>query len=218
MQTQKDIVLRMLKSEPASPILIEGYDFSYVGNFLKTEIPAKPEEPLVTLGGEALCTMEEIRDLITRLSRKGHTRRFVILEKVHRFRKDTSNALLKLLEEPPFDTHVILTALPYATLPTIRSRCSVVKFLSYMPTREKTEQLSSPLAHQFSELTKLGGEASAAVLESFICQAREEFLKETSQDKAVRKGAVIRAALEMLHKGVYSKISLQNIFIMWKYA
>lgn len=208
----------MLNGEPASPILIEGYDFLSVTNFLKQEAPAKPEEPLISLGGETLCTMDEIRELISRLNKKGHTRRFVILEKVHRFRKDTSNALLKLLEEPPLDTHLILTALPYATLPTIRSRCSVVKFLAYTPVPENTEHLSFPLAHQFSELTKLGGEGSVGVLESFICQARESFLQETSQDRAVRKGAVIRAALDMLNKGTYSKISLQNIFIMWKYA
>lgn len=218
MQTQKELVLRLLHSEPSSPLLIEGYDFAMLGNFLRTEIPADPSEPLHVLRSED-CSMDEVRGLISKLSRKSHARRFVVLEKVHRFRKDASNALLKLLEEPPLDTHLILTSLPYATLGTIRSRCSVVKFLSAAEKNsEKEAMLTAPLAHKFLEMNERTFEEHSLLLESFIYQAREDCLKETSSERAVKKSAVIQTALAMLQKGVYSKISLQNIFIMWKYA
>lgn len=59
---------------------------------------------------------------------EGRTRLFVI-EEADRLNESSSNALLKSLEEPPHTTHLVLvTARPAALLPTIRSRCQVVRF------------------------------------------------------------------------------------------
>lgn len=55
--------------------------------------------------------------------------RLFIIEDADRMNEAASNALLKTLEEPPRTTHLILiTARPAALLPTIRSRCQVVRF------------------------------------------------------------------------------------------
>ena len=41
----------------------------------------------------------------------------------------SANALLKVLEEPPHTSHIILlTARPAMLLPTIRSRCQMIRF------------------------------------------------------------------------------------------
>ncbi|MBU0729131.1 MAG: DNA polymerase III subunit delta' [Proteobacteria bacterium] len=60
--------------------------------------------------------------------------RVVVLEDVHTMRREAANSLLKILEEPPENTLLILTADDSATvLPTIISRCQTIPFypLSY---------------------------------------------------------------------------------------
>jgi DNA polymerase-3 subunit delta' len=59
---------------------------------------------------------------------EGHARVFII-EDADRLNESSSNALLKTLEEPPETTHLILlTSRPAALLPTIRSRCQIIRF------------------------------------------------------------------------------------------
>ena len=69
---------------------------------------------------------------------EGSARVFVI-EEADKLNEESSNALLKTLEEPPATTHIILiTARPASLLPTIRSRSQVVRF-SPLPAKEIEE-------------------------------------------------------------------------------
>lgn len=55
--------------------------------------------------------------------------RFFIIDDAERMNDESSNALLKTLEEPTKTSHIFLiTAHPAALLPTIRSRCQIVRF------------------------------------------------------------------------------------------
>jgi DNA polymerase III subunit delta' len=55
--------------------------------------------------------------------------RVFIVEEAEKLNPESSNALLKTLEEPPPTTHIILiTSRPASLLPTIRSRSQVVRF------------------------------------------------------------------------------------------
>ena len=54
-------------------------------------------------------------------------RRCLIIPDAHRLTPQTQNALLKTLEEPPEDALLILTGNEQAVLPTIRSRCMLVR-------------------------------------------------------------------------------------------
>jgi DNA polymerase III subunit delta' len=56
-------------------------------------------------------------------------RRVYIIDEAERFNEAAANSILKLLEEPP-DTSllILLTAKPYALLETIRSRCQMMNF------------------------------------------------------------------------------------------
>jgi DNA polymerase-3 subunit delta' len=72
-----------------------------------------------------------IRDLIQRLAIKPYEqgKRVVILGDAHTMNPEAGNALLKLLEEPPQKTLLILTARQTADLlPTIASRCQQIRF------------------------------------------------------------------------------------------
>lgn len=74
--------------------------------------------------------IEQVREAVDNiLSRpfEGRSRAFVI-DDAHLMTEQASNALLKALEEPPATSHVMLvTSSPQALLPTIRSRCQMLR-------------------------------------------------------------------------------------------
>ena len=69
------------------------------------------------------------QELIDLLNRTGHqSKNKVAIQEVDRMRKEAANAFLKTLEEPLRGTYLLLlTTRPYAILPTILSRCLVVR-------------------------------------------------------------------------------------------
>lgn len=72
--------------------------------------------------------VDQIRDVIERLSYKNEQLRVVIFDQVHLMNAQASNALLKTLEEPPENCWMILTSPSIKNvLSTIRSRCLVFK-------------------------------------------------------------------------------------------
>lgn len=59
---------------------------------------------------------------------EGNARVFLI-EDAEKLNESSANALLKVLEEPPHTSHIILlTSRPDMLLPTIRSRCQMIRF------------------------------------------------------------------------------------------
>ncbi len=77
--------------------------------------------------------IDQIRDLLRTLAMKPYQaqHRVVILADAHAMNKEASNALLKVLEEPPANTTLILTVRYKSDLlPTIVSRCRHIHFHS----------------------------------------------------------------------------------------
>jgi DNA polymerase III delta' subunit len=67
-------------------------------------------------------------------------RRVFIIEEAENLNEPSANSLLKVLEEPPDFTHIILvTASPFRLVPTIRSRCQTLTFSSI--GREEIEEI-----------------------------------------------------------------------------
>ncbi|MBN2430464.1 MAG: DNA polymerase III subunit delta' [Acidobacteria bacterium] len=87
--------------------------------------------------------IDQIRQLIQDiqfLPSEGN-RRLFILEGAERMNEEAANSLLKTLEEPPTKSIlVLLTTNFYALLPTIRSRCQIMKFMP-IPTTELEDAL-----------------------------------------------------------------------------
>jgi len=82
------------------------------------------------LSGTGRILIDQIRELRSKLSlvmdRPG--KRIIIVQPAERMRDEAANAFLKLLEEPPHDCCLILSATSTRDLlPTIISRCQVVK-------------------------------------------------------------------------------------------
>jgi DNA polymerase-3 subunit delta' len=79
----------------------------------------------------ASIKIEQVRDAVREIAGRpfeGRARAFTF-DEAHLLTEQAQNALLKSLEEPPATSHVFLvTASPQALLPTIRSRCQMLRF------------------------------------------------------------------------------------------
>lgn len=80
---------------------------------------------------KGILRIDQIRQLLATLTMKPFSarRRVVIVADAHALNPEAGNALLKMLEEPPADTILILTARQRSDLlPTIVSRCRHLRF------------------------------------------------------------------------------------------
>ncbi len=88
--------------------------------------------------GAAGYLVEQTRDVIrdVHLAPVEAPRKVYVFETADAFNESAANALLKTLEEPPGGVTMVLLAHSYeAVLPTIASRCQVVRFARIPPAR-----------------------------------------------------------------------------------
>ena len=95
------------------------------GNFPDVqEIEIAPDKTVVTIE-----QMQELRRLAYLKPMAGRRRVFIV-DQAESMSDDAANSLLKVLEEPPFHTQIVLLSdNPALILPTIKSRCQVLTFL-----------------------------------------------------------------------------------------
>jgi DNA polymerase III subunit delta' len=95
-------------------------DFQYQAGLL--------EEPLEKQRVLKIKTIREMERLLHMRAMEGR-RKIALLEPAERLGEDAAHSLLKILEEPPPETHLVLLAQdPSQLLGTIRSRCQWVRF------------------------------------------------------------------------------------------
>lgn len=88
-------------------------------------------KPRASIPANYQISIEVIRWIRKEMAKPPHRAklRIFILLNSHQMTTEAQNALLKMLEEPQPDTIFILTTdIPEALLPTIRSRCQVIRF------------------------------------------------------------------------------------------
>lgn len=132
--------------------------------------------------------VSQIRDLHPELARKTFfgKRRVILIHSGDRMNKSAANSLLKILEEPPKDTHFILTASQAGRVqPTIRSRSVILQVSP--PTEEEMANILSELNEKDSPPKK------AAALK--ISEGNIGLLKEISQGKVPGPGEMLEAVL-----------------------
>jgi DNA polymerase-3 subunit delta' len=77
---------------------------------------------------------------------EGKARVFLI-EDADKLNDSSANALLKVLEEPPHTSHIILlTSRPDMLLPTMRSRCHLIRFSSLSPEEIESHLVKNKIA------------------------------------------------------------------------
>jgi DNA polymerase-3 subunit delta' len=78
---------------------------------------------------------------------EGKARVFLI-DEAEKLNESSSNALLKILEEPPQTSHlVLLTSRPDMLLPTIRSRCQMIRFSPLSPEEIERHLIRNKIAN-----------------------------------------------------------------------
>jgi DNA polymerase-3 subunit delta' len=121
--------------ELAARLLCERTDTAPCGECTRcTQVRAGTHPDLVRIGlvtGKKEISIEAVRQLkrVMLMRAVGNARKVGVIDDADRLSIAAQNALLKLLEEPPRGTHLILvTPSVRALLPTIRSRCETVLF------------------------------------------------------------------------------------------
>src|SRR5918994_5379164 len=77
---------------------------------------------------------------------EGKARLFLV-EDADKLNDSSANALLKVLEEPPDTAHIVLlTSRPAMLLPTVRSRCQMIRFSPLKPQEIETYLVENKLA------------------------------------------------------------------------
>ena len=92
-----------------------------------------PYVKIVVPDGQSI-SIDAVRDMLRftklQVTGDGDTRRAIVIEQAHLLTIEAQNALLKLLEEPPAGTVLVLTAASgQALLPTICSRAQIITLL-----------------------------------------------------------------------------------------
>lgn len=166
--------------------------------------------------------VDDVRRLshFLRLTPSESAWKVVIIDSIDDLNRQASNALLKILEEPPsYALIVLISHAPFGLLPTIRSRCRVVKmqvppsdqFESFL--RESAEGISTASLRQLALLSAgAPGLASLlydeeglslyadllSVMGSLPSHARDDWAKITSACVGESKGSTRLEVLRML--------------------
>ena len=128
--------------------------------------------------------IDQIRDLQRELSHRPYEgkRRVCILTGADRMRQEAANALLRILEEPPLHTVLILLAANLDfILPTITSRCQRITF-NPLPSERIAEVVRSKLALKREEahiLASLADGSLGKALQTdldFVHRVRKEII------------------------------------------
>ena len=175
---------------------------------------------------ESRIKIAAIRGLGNALAVKPYEalKRIVILDQAQTMNPQAGNALLKLLEEPPTETVLILIAVnTYSLLPTIASRCQQISFkpVPFQTIREylgrqgvppaKAEILSKLASGSFAKAEALAGTDWLERREWII--AVIERLGADRQDN--RRAALALAFSEILAKDRHTIIDVLDLMTSW---
>ena len=122
-----------------------------------------------SLKRSSVIKVEDVRDVITFLSKKSFNNnwRVVIVDSADDLNVSSANALLKILEEPPLKSILILLSHnPGKLLPTIRSRCAKLALSSL-----STEQTASLLRRYSPDLNEKQIKGLSAISKGSIGKA-----------------------------------------------
>ncbi len=127
------------------------------------------EELKQSLKRSSVIKVEDVRDVVTFLSKKSFNNnwRVVIVDSADELNTSSANALLKILEEPPLKSILLLLSHnPGKLLPTIRSRCAK---LALQPLKE--ENVASLIRRYLPDLDEQSVKGLAKISKGSIGRA-----------------------------------------------
>lgn len=109
-----------------------------LGYFLCPPRPLEIFNPDLLLLGDEGISIDQVRNLKNFLMLKPYVGRYkiAVIDNAHQMGVEAASAMLKVLEEPPAHSLIVLiSANPQALLPTIYSRCVEIKFAPHPRAR-----------------------------------------------------------------------------------
>lgn len=162
-------------------------------------------------------TVENIRQIKKFLSQNpySHTSKIVIIQNADLLNIESQNTLLKNLEEPGANNYFILTTPnPASILPTVVSRCSVLRLTSNQISTQKTLTFPNSIPESLS-LTESFVVNKSSVL-PFLEAQLGLYQKLLVKDPSLKNIATIKKiskAIQMLGANIDSKNVLDFLFL-----
>ena len=129
--------------------------------------------------------IDQIRELSEYLELSAHQekgKRIILIEPADTLNQAASNALLKILEEPPENTlFILVTSQLQKLLPTIRSRCQLLELPAPSFEEARSFLMSKKITHDENLLSLAGGSPFNVIKESENQLERETVTKLLSQ-------------------------------------
>lgn len=150
--------------------------------------------------------------------------KMIVLEAIYGITIDAQNAFLKVLEEPPLSTTIVIVANSNLFLPTILSRCVLIE-LNKEISIDKTEEteilkiISSLGTLGVGEKLKLAQDLSKdkqqalIFLEKLIIITRNEMVKKEQLSLSKKLEILQKYYKELKQSNVNLRLSLENLFL-----
>ena len=162
--------------------------------------------------------IDQIRKINNFLSQKpfSHQSKIVIILETQNLNTESQNALLKNLEEPGTDNYLILSTNKIKSiLPTILSRCQIIKISEKSKFENKTQIIiTGNLSKDLSLSEKLGKdkEGILPLLENELYFYQQDLVKNPNEKTRFLIEKIIKA-IQMINVNVDTKNALDFIFL-----
>lgn len=150
-------------------------------DYIEVGVPAgKTAIPIAAIAGDDSKRGREGLCYELSMSPQASERRVAVINDAQMMNVESANALLKTLEEPPADSLILLVCdNPDTLLPTIRSRCQIIRFFPLTAPTVENILLAEEMAESAEEAASI-----AALSEGSIETARQLLNPELRQLKA----------------------------------
>jgi len=162
--------------------------------------------------------IDQIRKINNFLSQKpfSHQSKIVVILETQNLNTESQNALLKNLEEPGLNNYFVLSTNKLKTiLPTILSRCQIIKISEKSKFENKTQIIiTGNLSKDLALSEKLGKdkEGILPLLENELCFYQQSLLKNPDQKTRILIEKIIKA-IQMINANVDPRNALDFIFL-----
>ncbi len=177
-----------------------------------TELSVKPLLSIKPESPESNISIENVREIISLTETKQTDKLFIIVRHAELLTEGASNALLKTIEEPGQNIHIIFfTKSPNLLLPTIKSRAMqfYLKQINYLNNPPKVTADVMNLAKRLLVVDKM---TLPALIEEITKKSTKNATNKQENDKAFTL-KIIETTIELTYKSYFKT---QNILFLKK--
>jgi len=186
---------------------------------LKTEhLKSHPDFQLLDMEGEIV--MENVLDFISRMSYKpfAASHKVAIVNNAHNLNQQSSNALLKTLEEPGEGSVIILISATGQLLPTIVSRCQCLTFYEFSPNQLKEFAAEQKLTVGDDILEASFGSIARLIRLQSDKKLSAEQQKAIQSLKNIQQGSIADKLMAITEYSTLEGEELEKLFTIWMYS